>query len=196
MNIPVFSATIDESLDSDLEINFVALVNSPAIERNFHAFAERAQFAITNADRRIVSGPLMIADQPIYRNSPTLGEYYIVFSADEIYKMAKKFFAKGYQSNLNIEHNGTMVVDGATMFESWITDPERGVMPMKGYEDAPAGSWFGSFTINNDLVWAGIKDGLFKGFSIEGVLSAVPYKLSKEAEMFARICEVLKKVAV
>jgi hypothetical protein len=57
------------------------------------------------------------------------------------------------------------------LFESFISDSSRGIMPMKGFEDAPEGTWFGSMHVENDKVWEFAKQGLLKGFSIEGLFS-------------------------
>jgi hypothetical protein len=39
---------------------------------------------------------------------------------------------------------------------------------MKGFEDVPDGSWFGSFKVDNDEVWKLVKEGKVRGFSVEG----------------------------
>jgi hypothetical protein len=67
---------------------------------------------------------------------------------------------------------------------------------MAGYEDAPDGSWFISAKVDNEEVWAKIKAGDFKGFSVEGQFAkelkveepAVP---SEEA-MLAALQELFK----
>ena len=41
----------------------------------------------------------------------------------------------------------------------------------KGFSELPEGSWFGSFRVENDDVWQQVKDGDFKGFSVEGLFS-------------------------
>lgn len=155
-------------------VNFVALVDKPAIQRGFLAFSEHPQksmtFTITSEDRHIVSGPLMLADTPIYRSDEE-GEYYVSFPPSTIERIVKKFFAQGNQMNVNEMHDAGRKVSGVVMFESFITDKSRGIEPMKGYEDAPEGSWFGSFQVDDDRVWASIKNGTFTGFSVEGLFS-------------------------
>ncbi len=44
------------------------------------------------------------------------------------------------QHNVNAYHNAEL--DGVFMFESYITDTERGILAPKGYEDTTDGSWF------------------------------------------------------
>jgi hypothetical protein len=59
------------------------------------------------------------------------------------------------------------------MFESFIVDKERGILPMQGFEDAKNGSWFGSFYVENPQAWELIKEGKVKGFSVEGFFDYV-----------------------
>jgi hypothetical protein len=196
MDLPIYQLDISDDLESESEVNFVALVDKPAIERNFLKFKEaRNNFAIQNEDRRIVSGALMLADTPIYRNDQQ-GEYYVIFTKETIEKIAQKFFKKGYQSNVNLMHNENMALEGVTLYESFIVDSDRGISALKGFEDAPQGSWFGSFIVDNDEVWNKIKSGEFKGFSVEGLFS---YKkenkqVNQDEAMWNKIVEVISNI--
>ncbi len=196
MDLPIYQLEISDDLNDGAEVDFVALVDRPAIERNFLKFKEaRSNFAIQSEERRIVSGALMLADTPIYRND-TNGEYYVTFTPGTIEKIAQKFFKKGYQSNVNLMHDGNQEVEGVTMFESWIKDSSRGVAPMKGFEDAPEGSWFGSFKVENEDVWTRVKSGEFKGFSVEGVFNYKKEKqpMSVEEALWSQIVDILQAV--
>jgi hypothetical protein len=166
MALPLYKLQIDPQADSDLEVNYVALVDQPAIEKDFMAFKDHKMF-FANEDRKIISGPAMLADTPIYRNDKN-GEYMVVFEKATIEQICQKFFAKGYNQNFNIMHDPNQKTDGVFVFESFITDSARGIKPMAGYEDAPDGSWFISAKIDNEEVWGKIKAGDFKGFSVEG----------------------------
>jgi hypothetical protein len=185
---------ISEDLDDNAEVSYVALVDRPAIQRNWNAFKENFKFEIISDEKKIISGALMLADSPIYRNDSTHGEYYVVFSKDTIFKIAQKFFKKGYQNNVNLMHDQSQQVDGLTMFESFISDKERGILPMKGFEDAPDGSWFGSFKVENDEVWAKVKSGEFKGFSVEGIFEYNKAK-TKEQKLLESIKEILFSIS-
>ena len=162
--LPLVEFTID---GEQFEVDAVAIVDAPAIKKNFQTFSENRQLFIQDEDRRIISGALMLADTPIYRNDPKRGEYYCTFSKDTIEKIAVNFFDKGFQKNVNFMHNGE-IIEGFVMFESFISDKSRGILPMKGFEDCKDGSWFGSFKVENEKAWQVIKEGNFKGFSIEG----------------------------
>lgn len=170
MNLPVFEMVINPDESSEVEVAAVAFVDAPAIEKNFFAFRDqRLSFAV-NPEQRIVSGPAMIADQLIYRKDNT-GEYNVFFSKNTIKEIALKFFKKDYQKNLNLFHDPSLSLEGVTIFESFVSDEQRGIQPMKGFEDLPDGTWFISAKIENDEVWNKIKSGEVKGFSVEGIFS-------------------------
>lgn len=240
-NLPVYDLLIADDTQSDEEVDFVSLVDRPAIMRNFLAFQEgdfvdpRAgesesdfigrcigtlvgeegydqdqatavcyskwektrqmigQFAIQDEEQRIISGPLILADRKIYRKEGKR-EYYVVFPKETVKAIALKFFKKGYQANVNLMHDGGQTVDGVTMFESWIKDDARGIPGMKGYEDVPDGSWFGSFKVENDAVWAKIKAGEVKGFSVEGIFQYKQASRPVEEVMMDQIIEILDQV--
>lgn len=179
MDLQLYKAEIDPELTSDLEVNFIGLVDRPAIERNFQAFKkEPARFAVDQA-RRIISGPAMIADMPLYRNDPQLGEYYVVFDAGSISTIVQKFSAKGLMQKFNLFHDDALQVADVTIFNSFITDKAMGIHPPTGFEDVSEGSWFISAKVNNPDVWAKVQDGTIKGFSVEGFFSYVPVKFNQ-----------------
>lgn len=169
MALPVYEMVINPEESSDVEVSFVALVDKPAIEKNFLAFNQPLQFAI-NEEKRIISGPAMIANQLIYRKDAN-GEYNVFFSPETIREIAIKFFKKDYQKNINLFHDPTLSLDGVTIFESFVSDSQRGISPMKGFEDSPDGTWFISAKVDNEEVWNRIKSGEVKGFSVEGIFS-------------------------
>jgi hypothetical protein len=135
----------------------------------------------------------MLADTPIYRNDQN-GEYYVQFTKDTIKQIAQKFFRKGYQQNVNLMHDSGSIVNGLTMFESWISDEKRGIKPMLGFENVPDGSWFGSFKVENDDVWKLIKEGKVKGFSVEGVFNYRKTGDKKYEAMWQEIVAILEQV--
>jgi Putative phage serine protease XkdF len=194
MELPIFELKINDDINDDAEVNFVALVDRPAIQRNWNAFKEKYKFEISSEDKRIISGALMLADTPIFRSDATHGDYYVMFSKDTIFKIAQKFFKKGYQANVNVNHDPSQKVDGVVMFESFISDEERGIAPMKGFEDAPDGSWFGSFKVEDDETWQKVKNGEVKGFSVEGVFEYSKTK-SKDQEMLDQIKKILSSIS-
>jgi hypothetical protein len=69
------------------------------------------------------------------------------------------------------------------MYESFITDSERGILAPKGFPKVPEGSWFASYKVDNDDVWAKVLDGSFKGFSVEGVFNKQLVKMDKDLNL-------------
>jgi hypothetical protein len=151
------------------------------------------QFSIENPEQKIVTGPLMIADLPIYRRDAD-EEYYVTFSAAEIKKIVQRFFKKGYQSKVNVEHSTP--VDGVFMFESYIIDREKGIMPPKGFEEVSDGSWFGSFKVENEKIWEEVKAGTFKGFSVEGLFryEKTNKVITEEEQIMSQIFKILSQI--
>lgn len=195
-DFPVYKCVIDDNLESDLQVDFVALVDKPAIEKNFLAFKEKLRFNI-DEDKKIVSGPAMLADMLIYRNDDVMGEYYATFDKEAISKIILKFFKKGFIQNFNLMHDPELKTSGVTIFESFQTDSNRGVAPMKGFEDAAEGSWFISAKVDNEEVWAKVKSGEVKGFSVEGMFARVPIKMRKisQESALAKIKAILDNTA-
>lgn len=182
--LPIYRLTID---DENEGVDFVALVNSPAIERNFQAFSKKQRF--TETAKRVLSGALMVPDMPIYRNDTRMGECMVMFDRDTIYKIAQRFFRNQSTHNVNAEHSAP--IDGVYMFESFIIDRERGINPPKGEEDLPDGTWYGSFKVDNDTVWTDyVQTGKFKGFSVEGDFGMEQMTQSLETELAALVRDI------
>ena len=174
MELPIYELKIQEDLADDAEVSFVALVDKPAIQKDFLVFNEqKLAFAIQDDEQHIISGPLMLAEEPIIRNNAKYGQHFIKFSAETIKEIAIKFSKKGYQKNVNLMHDENMQLNGLVMFESFIVDSKRGIKPMNGFEDVKDGSWFGSFYVENPQAWDLIKQGKVKGFSVEGMFDYV-----------------------
>jgi hypothetical protein len=192
--LPIYMLDITEDVNDDSQVDFISLVDSPAIQKNWNAFNKTQKFEVTNEDRRIISGAIMLADTPIFRSDTTYGDYYVAFSRDTILKIVQKFFKKGFQSNVNLMHNSNAAFEGVTLFESFISDPSRGIMPMKGFEDAPEGSWFGSMIVDNEDAWSKVKNGEIMGFSVEGLFNYKPKEVNKVASMVDAIKKILSQV--
>lgn len=200
MELQVYKARIDPAFDSDLEVNYIGLVDRPAIERNFQAFKAQQQRAafVLNEEKRIISGPAMIADMPLYRKDDQLGEYYVIFDKPAIQAIVEKFSAKGYLKNFNLFHNAQQQVSDVTIFNSFVSDNELGVAPLTGFEDIADGSWFISAKVNNQTVWDNVKAGTIKGFSVEGLFNYVPVakvKMSTE-QLVSRIQKLINETII
>lgn len=191
-DLPVYKMSISENDDNDIEVTYIALVDEPAIQKNFFAYKETAQsFSIENEDERIITGLAMVADLPIYRRDKD-GEFYTVFDAQSIKQIAQKFFRKQYNYKFNLSHDETEQPDGIYIFESWIVDREKGKIPMEQFKDVSNGSWIISAKIDNDEVWQQIKSGEFKGFSVQGFFKMEREKIPAQMSMKEFDTELLK----
>jgi len=183
---------LDISMDDDISgVSFVALVDDPATQSNFMAFNSHSQimFKVDNEEQRIVSGVLMLADTPIYRNDSN-GEYMVQFSKKSIKNMVLKLFRDGKTANVNKMHDPMQVTDNVYMFESFIIDTDRMSKP-KGFDYVTNGSLFGSYKVDNEDVWNDIKEGKFKGFSIEGNFIEEQFSKFSEASLIEQIKNIL-----
>lgn len=166
-NLPLYNLVIDD--DESLGVDKISLVTYPAVEENFLLFddTKRADysFSIQNEDKRIVSGIAMVADRPIYRETPDKKGYYVVFSKDTIEKIAHRFAKNNYAFNISTQHKTD--VPNCYVVESFIINKERGICP-KEFADVEDGSWYTSVKIDNQELWNEIKNGEgLNGFSVE-----------------------------
>jgi hypothetical protein len=234
MELPLYKIVVNE--DDDTGVEFVSLVDKPAIKKDFLLFQEfvepgakesedefigrcipymigegmeqdqaaavcyqkweskgmkeQRKFSIQSEEKRIITGPAMLANKPIYRFDDARGEYYVVFDADTIWTIAKKMARKAMYNAVNTDH-ATPVNEGVYMIEMYFIDRARGVNPPVGFEDAEDGSMFVTYLVDNNEVWEKVKAGEWKGFSVEGLFN-VEYEGSVAAELRAMASELSK----
>ena len=167
--IPVYDARIGE----DGGMLRISLVDAPAVMSDFLAFAEQKpvqMYRIEDEMERRVLGVVMRADFPIYRRDERLGEYYIIYRADTIRDMAQRYLAEGRQNDVNLMHAGADV-EGVEMVQFFVKG--KGLQP-EGFEDIADGSLFAEFHVTDDGIWDDIKEGTYKGFSLEGIFDLEP----------------------
>ena len=169
--IPVYNAIIS---DEDTGMYKISLVDDPAVMSNFQAFDKQhipQMYAIQDEEKRLVRGVVMRADFPIYRYDSKMGEYYIIYKADQIRKMAEKYLVESRQNDVNLMHEEGSDVDGVQMVQYFIKGDGISV---DGFDDCADGSLFAEFHVVNDDIWAAIKEGTYKGFSLEGIFDLQP----------------------
>lgn len=142
----------------------LAIVDFPAIEVNFLAFAKDSKKIMLAADeeKRIVFGAAMIPDLPIYREDSSGMGYYITFTKETIAQVASAF---AQERHFNIMHDAAMPAR-CTLLESYILSAAEGKAAPEGF-DLPDGTWMVKAHIDDDILWEDIKMGRFNGFSIE-----------------------------
>ena len=180
---PVYDAIITD--DEGTGMLRVSLVDAPAVCSDFVALADQKPvqlFAVQDEDKHLVRGVVMRADFPIYRRDEKLGEYYIMYTAETIRKMAERYLAENRQNIVNIMHEAGTDTEGVQMVQYFIKDTAAGVDP-EGFADIADGSLFAEYHVTNDDVWAKVKDGTFRGFSLEGVFDLVPVPEEEQPEV-------------
>lgn len=191
MELPVYELTIDDFAEDRVEA--IAFVDVPAIQRNWMAFNDQTKFEFSAVDteKRIVAGPLMVAEMPIYRNYQGK-EFFVKFSAKTIEQIVDKFMAEGRINAFNYMHNEEQVISDVYLQQSFIIDSTKGINTPKGYEALADGSWFGFVKVNNDEIWNDfVKTGKLKGFSVEGNFSQ---KEQFNNQIMSKIEQLLEKL--
>lgn len=181
-------------IDEDAElygIDAISLVDRPAIELDFIALKEqRVNFAEADTDKRILVGPALVPDKPIYRKNGD-DEFYVYFSKGTVRKAAELYLKHGNQANHTLEHEHN--INGLTVVESWmVEDKEKDKSNYYGL-DVPVGTWMVAVKVDNEAIWQEwVKEGKVKGFSIEGYF-VDKMKKNSEDEMLAQLAKAIVK---
>ena len=176
-NIPTLRATFDPT--NPLEGMFVvSLVECPAVGSLFFPFGEeKINLSILDAPQHKVIGCVLRADYPILRIDGE-GKYYnLVFDKETIYELTQHFVKYNNTGNVSVLHNG-VPIGGVELTQLFIKDKSKGIDPV-GFEEVSDGSLFAEYKILNEEVWKGICNGVYRGFSIEGVFELAPVKMQK-----------------
>lgn len=190
--LPVYRAELN---GEDTGMYCISLVDSPAVLRDFQKLskqeredreAKRQLYAITDEDKHLVRGVVMRADFPIYRRDNF--EYYIIYKPDTIRAMAEKYLADKLQNQVNLDHEEGAYVEGVQMVQWYIKDTAAGLNP-EGFEDCADGSLFAEFHIADEDIWQAIKEGTYRGFSLEGYFELRP---EEDKESVEKIVEQTK----
>lgn len=183
-NIPVYDAVLGE----DGGMMRISLVDVPAVMSNFQVFAAQTpvqRYRIQDEAQRRVLGVVMRADFPIYRRDDDGTEYYLIYRADTIKEMAEKYLFEGLQNEVNVMHRDGSEVEGVNMVQWFIKDTGRGIVP-EGFDGIADGSLFAEFHVDNDEVWDAIKDGTYRGFSLEGYFHFIPERDTEDVRRIVR----------
>lgn len=181
----------DENDEFGSGIMAVSVVREPAIKKNFVMLAEQKEmkFEAVSEDKRLLIGPALIPDMPIYRKDGER-EFYGYFPAQTIEKMAYAFLRHSRQNNSTIEHSMS-AESGIGVVESWlVTEPTKDKSATLGI-DVPAGTWMITMKVHNEDLWQEwVKTGRVKGFSIEAMLNEAKKEMSIEQRIDAYLQEL------
>ena len=144
----------------------VSLVEDPAIESNFIALSKQKSSIKLENEKRLLIGAALVPNKPIYRNVNG-NEFYISFDETTIEKLAQDFLANDYQHNITVDHQEE--ANDIVIVQRWLKTSENDKSVSYGLNE-PIGTWFIGMKVNNDEIWQRVKDGFYKGFSIEAVV--------------------------
>jgi hypothetical protein len=161
IELPVFELFVEDS-----EFIGLALVDSPAIEQDFMFFSEQPIKMQFNEDKMMVKGPALIPNQLIYRND-ALGERYVYFSSETIVKFVELLMSKE-KNKFNLGHTDKYL--DAVLIESYFVGEENEF-------GVPKDSWVVGLKVRDKEAWESIKNGTFKGFSVQSMFSNELVKL-------------------
>jgi hypothetical protein len=167
----------------------ISLVEKPAIGVDFVALNqnEEVKFSVMDEEKRLLMGAVLIPEKKILRVDANGEPFWIYFSAETIRQSMEWFYKNSFQSNSTIEHVDAMTLDNVTFVESWIKEDLVHDKSVKFGFSEPVGTWFATMKVDNDDVWAKVKAGQIKGFSIDGV-----FNFKNEDMDFEKIVEAIK----
>ncbi len=188
----IFELVIDEEAEL-YGIDAISLVDKPAIELDFVALSEqKVQFAEVDADKRILVGPALVPDKPIYRSNGE-EDFYVYFSKSTVRRASELYMKHGNQKNHTLEHEHS--IQGLTLVESWLVEDKKKDKSAYYGLDVPVGTWMVSVKVDNEAIWQEwVKEGKVKGFSIEGYFVDKTQQAQHSEEMAQLAAELLSIV--
>ena len=159
----------------------VSLVEKPAIEKDFIALSkDEIKLKVIDEERRIVVGFALVPDKKIYRRIKDK-EFNVFFSKDTIREISELYMKNLNLNKFTVEHENN--IKGVNVIESWIVeDPKNDKSNLYNLEPK-GGEWVMMSKIYNDDVWNDIKNGEYKGYSIEGRFDGLQnLEMSKDNE--------------
>lgn len=167
-NFPLFNIVLDPEAE-DEGLSVISIVGHPAVEQPLFCFSadekKKLMFIDETKEQHCITSVALLADTPIYRYSPDMGDYYVVFEKQTVRDLVEKYAKDGYQNLVSFNHNGQNI-DGFVMIESFFVDKEKGINPTQ-FKDLPDGSWCVTYKCTNDELWETIKNEDLNGYSVE-----------------------------
>ena len=154
----------DESEDG---VFAISLVDSPAIEENFIMLSsQEVELKILDEEKRLVVGFALVPEKRIFRKVEDK-EFNIFFTKETVALSSELFMKKLNLNKFTTEHEKE--VQGINVIESWIVEDAKNDKSNIYNLGAKGGEWVVMSKIYNDDIWKQVKEGKFKGYSIEGM---------------------------
>lgn len=180
--LPTYRVTIDG--DGKLGLDFVSIVDDPAIEVMGLAFSNQSQPTQMRFDdvKQIIAGPALIPNKLIYRIDEESGEEFnVVFTEEDIEAIVENFNSRAVEFRVNVDHKE--ISESSFIKSNWIIeDPANDKSKMYGM-DLPKGTWFMEVKVKDREEFLRYKDSGKTGFSVEGAFSLVKIKMNKTMKL-------------
>jgi hypothetical protein len=168
--LPLFEMVINEDEIDGTGVRLLSLVDKAATGIKGLCFSEdvvEMKFSMDEEKQEIVA-PALVPDLRIRRKSPDGYYYNVFFSVDTIQKIVRKYFAKGSNRRINVNHSTEMV--DAYIFESWFVENQDDKAIVKYGFNVPAGTWMVRMKIEDSEFWnTKVKKEGISSFSVEGL---------------------------
>lgn len=176
--------------NSDDGVFAISLVENPAIEEDFVALSShQVELKVIDEEKRLLVGFALVPDKRIYRKMNGK-EFNIYFSKETVAQTAEMFLNQMNQKNWTLDHSTK--TDGVSVVQSWIVEDPKNDKSNLYNLGAVGGEWVIMTKVYNDAVWADVKAGKYKGFSIEGMFDGFEQLQSKEEtilEQIKKLCQ-------
>lgn len=173
-------------------IEAISLVMFPAIEENF-VFFNKDQYVLAKVDedRQMLVGPALIPNKDILRLDEDGNEYNVFFTPETVQKAAHLFMRQSKTNAATVDHERE--TDQVYVYESWVVENRKKDKQQVYGFDFPEGTWMVAMRVDDTELWHGVKEGKYRGFSIEGwfVDRIVSKPKSEEMEILSKIRELL-----
>jgi hypothetical protein len=167
----------DENVDG---VFAISLVDKPAIQEDFiYLSSHEIELKVTNEEKREVVGIALVPDKKIYRNID--GEEFNIYFTSQTIEKTNELFMKNLNLN-KITSQHERDVEGVSVIESWIVEDSKQDKSNIYKLNAPVGSWIVKMKVYNDSEWVRVKNGEYKGFSIEGKYKEAEIKASEQVD--------------
>jgi len=128
--------------------------------------SQEVELKILDEEKRIVVGFALVPEKRIYRRVKDK-EFNIYFTKETVAQSSELFMKKLNLNKFTTEHEKE--VQGINVIESWIVEDAKNDKSNIYNLGAKGGEWVVMSKIYNDEIWNDIKEGKFKGYSIEGM---------------------------
>lgn len=161
---------IDEE-DNVTGVKTISIVDKPAIESEFVAFAATEQPFVelkVEGYKQVLAGLALIPNKDIPRRGPNGEQYVAYFTPESIERIRNKFHKQLLTDRVNVDHKQDKYID-AFLIESFIIDsPEREAdVKAKGISGGVQGAWFVAYKVEDEQTFKRVLSGELRGFSVE-----------------------------